>query len=161
MLVQRLSNSASYEGYLQMVKQIEPTVKKVSVESNWPPGTHVMAHVRALTNFALAQKWQGEARCSHVQCRSRLGIGRETMILWLAIIERFVAWMLESGRGKLRLVCPFAMREPSSSDSAAEHPLSQLLLVVVSEECRVDGIRYKPRFVFAGDDSARQVHFAP
>lgn len=121
-----------------------------------------MAHVRALTNFALAQKRQGEARCSHVQRRSGLGIGRETMMIWwLAIIERFVAWMLESGRGKVRLVCPFAMREPSSSDSAAEHPLSQLLLVVVSEECRVDGIRYKPRFVFAGDDSARQVHFAP
>lgn len=56
-LVQRLNNSASYEGYPLVVKEIEPAVEPVSVEVIWPSGISLPPRVNALLEFALEQEW--------------------------------------------------------------------------------------------------------
>lgn len=56
-LVQRLANSASYEGYPVVVKEIEPAVKPVAVEVIWPSGRSTPRRTRALVEFAQTHEW--------------------------------------------------------------------------------------------------------
>ena len=56
-LVQRLSNSNSYEDLPLVIKEIEPAVKPVSVEAIWPANSTIAPRVQALIEFALAQEW--------------------------------------------------------------------------------------------------------
>lgn len=59
-LVQRLRNPASYEGYPLVTKEIEPAVEPVGVDVIWPAGVTLPSRVEALIEFALAQKWGHE-----------------------------------------------------------------------------------------------------
>jgi DNA-binding transcriptional LysR family regulator len=56
-LVQRLANSASYEGYPVVVKEIEPAVEPVAVEVIWPSGRSTPRRTRALVEFAENHEW--------------------------------------------------------------------------------------------------------
>ena len=56
-LVQRLNNTASYEGYPLVVKEIEPAVEAVRVEAIWPSGVAVAERVRSLIEFSLETDW--------------------------------------------------------------------------------------------------------
>ena len=57
-LVQRLNNTSSYEGYPLVVKEIEPAVEPVAVEVIWPSQSAIALRVQALIEFALARKWK-------------------------------------------------------------------------------------------------------
>lgn len=57
-LVQRLNNSASYEGYPLVVKEIEPVVEAVAVEVIWPGGIATTGRVQALISFARGWSWR-------------------------------------------------------------------------------------------------------
>ncbi|WP_275093967.1 LysR substrate-binding domain-containing protein [Brevibacterium aurantiacum] len=57
-LVQRLNNTSSYEGYSLVVKEIEPAVEPVGVEVIWPSQTAIAMRVQALIEFALARQWK-------------------------------------------------------------------------------------------------------
>ncbi|RBP61492.1 DNA-binding transcriptional LysR family regulator [Brevibacterium sanguinis] len=57
-LVQRLGNPASYEGYPLVTKEIEPAVEPVGVEVIWPSNAVVPARVSALIDFALGVQWK-------------------------------------------------------------------------------------------------------
>ncbi|WP_181275726.1 LysR family transcriptional regulator [Brevibacterium oceani] len=57
-LVQRLNNTASYEGYPLVVKEIEPAVDPVAVEVIWPARVSVAPRVQALIEFAIARGWR-------------------------------------------------------------------------------------------------------
>jgi DNA-binding transcriptional LysR family regulator len=56
-LVQRLSNTDSYEGFPLVVKEIEPAVTPVSVEVIWPSHSAIAPRVQALIEFALGHRW--------------------------------------------------------------------------------------------------------
>ncbi|MGC2942162.1 LysR family transcriptional regulator [Brevibacterium sp. FAM 24638] len=56
-LVQRLANAASYEGYPVVVKEIEPAVAPVAVEVIWPSGRSTPRRTQALVEFAQAHEW--------------------------------------------------------------------------------------------------------
>lgn len=56
-LVQRIQNPASYEGYPLAVKEIEPAVEPVAVEIIWGAEAPTTARVQALIDFALASEW--------------------------------------------------------------------------------------------------------
>ena len=56
-LVQRLTNSASYEGYPLVVKEIEPAVEPVGVEVIWPSNRATAPRVTALIDHALGVQW--------------------------------------------------------------------------------------------------------
>ncbi|TSI18588.1 LysR substrate-binding domain-containing protein [Brevibacterium aurantiacum] len=56
-LVQRLTNSASYEGYPLVVKEIEPAVEPVGVEVIWPSNRAAVPRVTALIDHAVGVQW--------------------------------------------------------------------------------------------------------
>ncbi|GAA1873323.1 LysR family transcriptional regulator [Brevibacterium marinum] len=56
-LVQRLKNTASYEGYPLVVKEIEPAVEPVGVEMIWSSSARVAPRVQAIINFAETTRW--------------------------------------------------------------------------------------------------------
>lgn len=56
-LVQRLNNSASYEGYPLAAKEIEPAVEPVAVEVIWSSGTPTAARTQELIKFAQQVDW--------------------------------------------------------------------------------------------------------
>ena len=55
-LVQRLRNPASYEGYPLVIKEIEPAVEPVGVEVIWPSGITLPARAEGLSEIALARE---------------------------------------------------------------------------------------------------------
>lgn len=57
-LVQRLNNTSSYEGYPLVVKEIKPAVEPVAVEVIWPSRASVAPRVQALIEFAIARGWR-------------------------------------------------------------------------------------------------------
>ncbi|MGC3020054.1 MULTISPECIES: LysR family transcriptional regulator [unclassified Brevibacterium] len=56
-LVQRLTNTASYEGYPLVVKEIKPAVEPVGVEVIWPSDHASPKRAQALVEFAKNQQW--------------------------------------------------------------------------------------------------------
>lgn len=58
-LVQRPVNTASYEGYPVVMKQIDPPVAPVGIDVIWSAQTAPPARVRALIEFARSMPWPG------------------------------------------------------------------------------------------------------
>lgn len=56
-LVQRLANTASYEGYPLVVKEIAPAVEPVGVEVIWPSSHTASLRAQALVGFARNHQW--------------------------------------------------------------------------------------------------------
>ncbi|WP_209371025.1 LysR family transcriptional regulator [Brevibacterium renqingii] len=56
-LVQRLTNTASYEGYPLVVKEIEPAVEPVGVDMIWPSDHAAPMRSQALVQFARNHQW--------------------------------------------------------------------------------------------------------
>ena len=56
-LVQRPANTASYEGYPVVMKEIEPPVTPVGIDVIWPATPEPTPRTRALIDFALAIDW--------------------------------------------------------------------------------------------------------
>lgn len=59
-LVQRPVNTASYEGYPVVMKDIEPAVQPVGIDVIWPAVMDVPPRVQALIAFARSIRWTGD-----------------------------------------------------------------------------------------------------